>query len=346
MDIETFIHKIPKAELHLHLDGTLEPELMFKIAQRNGISLQYKSVEEVRTAYNFNNLQSFLDLYYQGAGVLREEQDFYDLTFAYLSRAHKDNIRHAELFYNPQTHTSRGISFETVTKGTYRAMQDAEKQFKITSLLILGILRHLSCEEALETLKTSLKYKDYIVGVGLDSSEVGHPPSKFKEAFKFAKENNFLLVSHAGEEAPPSYVWEALQLPAQRIDHGVQSVHDPQLLQHLRDQQIPLTVCPLSNTKLKVYPTMKEHSIKQLFDYGLKVTVNSDDPAFFGGYLNDNFLAIQKCFDFDFKDIYQMCKNSFEASFLSQEAKDFNIKELDKFLNNYLLELEGEKVIQ
>lgn len=330
--LEKYIRQIPKAELHLHIEGSLEPELMFRLAKKNGIKLKYRSVEEVREAYQFGNLQEFLDIYYAGANMLVEEEDFYELTMAYLHRAHEDNIVHTEIFFDPQTHTSRGISFETVLNGIVRALEDGKLKYNITSRLILCFLRHLSEEDAMKILLQALPFQDNIAAVGLDSSEVGNPPSKFANVFRKAKDEGFLLVAHAGEEAGYDYVREALDiLHVQRIDHGIQSINDEDLLIYLKNGQIPLTVCPLSNLKLKVVKTLSEHPLKRLLDKGVKVTVNSDDPAYFGGYLNENFLQTAEALQLDKKDIYQLAKNSFEASFISDELRNIYFKQLNEF---------------
>ncbi len=309
------IRALPKAELHVHIEGTFEPELMFEIAKRNQIKIPYATVDDVKQAYNFHNLQSFLDIYYAGANVLICEQDFYDLAFAYFKKCHEDHVVHTEIFFDPQTHTERGVAFETVLNGLKKASQDAKAQFGITSHLIMCFLRHLSEESALATLNQALPFKNDIIGVGLDSSEMGHPPSKFEKAFKTARENGFLVVAHAGEEGPAEYVWEALDLlKVNRIDHGVRSEEDPKLMQKLIDEKMPLTVCPLSNLKLCVVDDMADHNIHRLLKQGVKVTVNSDDPAYFGGYMNDNFYAIEKSLDLTQDDLKQLAINSFEAS--------------------------------
>ncbi|MCM8543569.1 MAG: adenosine deaminase [Lentisphaeraceae bacterium] len=327
-----FLEKLPKVELHLHIEGSLEPELMFELAARNGINLPYKNVEEIRSAYSFNNLQSFLDIYYQGAGVLQKEQDFYDLTWAYLSRISKDNVRHTEIFFDPQTHTERGIAFETVYKGISRALKDGEKQLGISSLLIMCFLRHLSAESAMRTLDDAYEFRDGICAVGLDSSEVGNPPEKFQEVFQKAIEQGYKTVAHAGEEGPPEYIRQALDLlKVQRIDHGVRCLEDKALIERLVKEKIPLTVCPLSNVKLKVFETMSENNLIQLLDAGLKVTLNSDDPAYFGGYMNDNFLAVQEALGLSKEQWIQITENSIEATFLPAEKK----AELSKELRNY-----------
>ena len=316
------IQAMPKAELHVHIEGTFEPELMFAIAQRNEIAIPYQSVEEVRQAYNFHNLQSFLDIYYAGANVLIHEQDFYDLAWAYFEKCAEDNVVHTEMFFDPQTHTDRGIAFETVLNGLQRACDDAAEKLGITSHLIMCFLRHLSEEAAFETLEQALPYKDQIIGVGLDSSEVGHPPSKFERVFAKAREAGFLIVAHAGEEGPAEYVWEALDLlKVNRIDHGVRSEEDPALMQRLIAEKMPLTVCPLSNLKLCVVDDMQQHNIRRLLQQGVHVTVNSDDPSYFGGYMNDNFIAIAEALDLSNDELKQLVINSFEASFISEADK-------------------------
>lgn len=316
------IQAMPKAELHVHIEGTFEPELMFAIAQRNEIAIPYQSVEEVRQAYNFHNLQSFLDIYYAGANVLIYEQDFYDLAWAYFEKCAEDNVVHTEMFFDPQTHTDRGIAFETVLNGLQRACDDAAEKLGITSHLIMCFLRHLSEEAAFETLEQALPYKDQIIGVGLDSSEVGHPPSKFERVFAKAREAGFLIVAHAGEEGPAEYVWEALDLlKVNRIDHGVRSEEDLALMQRLIADKMPLTVCPLSNLKLCVVDDMQQHNIRRLLQQGVHVTVNSDDPSYFGGYMNDNFIAIAEALDLSNDELKQLAINSFEASFISEADK-------------------------
>ncbi|GAA5557765.1 adenine deaminase [Acinetobacter schindleri] len=316
------IQAMPKAELHVHIEGTFEPESMFAIAQRNEIAIPYQSVEEVRQAYNFHNLQSFLDIYYAGANVLIYEQDFYDLAWAYFEKCAEDNVVHTEMFFDPQTHTDRGIAFETVLNGLQRACDDAAEKLGITSHLIMCFLRHLSEEAAFETLEQALPYKDQIIGVGLDSSEVGHPPSKFERVFAKAREAGFLIVAHAGEEGPAEYVWEALDLlKVNRIDHGVRSEEDPALMQRLIAEKMPLTVCPLSNLKLCVVDDMQQHNIRRLLQQGVHVTVNSDDPSYFGGYMNDNFIAIAEALDLSNDELKQLAINSFEASFISEADK-------------------------
>jgi adenosine deaminase len=308
--IRQFIHDLPKAELHLHIEGTLEPELLFGLAERNRIDLPYASVEALREAYQFSNLQDFLDIYYQGAAVLLQEQDFYDLTWAYLKRVAAQNVRHAEIFFDPQTHTDRGVAFGTVLNGICAALDDGRKKLGMSSELILCFLRHLSAEAAMQTLQQALPYKDRIIAVGLDSSEAGHPPAKFQEVFEQALAEGFLTVAHAGEEGPPDYIREALQLlKVSRIDHGVRCQEDDLLVQHLVETQMPLTVCPLSNIKLCVFDDMREHNIKQLLQRGLCVTINSDDPAYFGGYLEENYLATQAALQLDRAQLAQIATN-------------------------------------
>lgn len=322
MNQRALIQALPKAELHVHIEGTFEPELMFAIAQRNQIEIPYKSIEEVKQAYNFHNLQSFLDIYYAGANVLIHEQDFYDLAWAYFKKCAEDHVVHTEMFFDPQTHTDRGVEFSTVINGLQRACNDAQAQFGISSHLIMCFLRHLSEEAAFETLEQALPYKDQIIAVGLDSSEVGHPPSKFERVFAKAREAGFLVVAHAGEEGSAEYVWEALDLlKVNRIDHGVRSEEDPVLMQRLIAEKMPLTVCPLSNLKLKVVDDMQQHNIRRLLQQGVHVTVNSDDPSYFGGYMNDNFYAIAEALDLSNDELKQLAINSFEASFISEQQK-------------------------
>lgn len=335
-DIKEFIKKLPKAELHLHIEGSLEPELMFKLAKRNGIEIPYKTVEEVKEAYNFTNLQSFLDIYYAGAKVLIEKQDFYDMTWDYILKCKEDNIIHTEIFFDPQTHTQRGISFETGILGIKEALDDAQKQFGISSKIIMCFLRHLSEEEAFETLEQSLPYKDYIIGVGLDSSELGNPPKKFEKVFNKAKEHGYKLVAHAGEEGDISYIEDALDLlHIERIDHGVQAINSETLMQRLKEEQIPLTVCPNSNIELKVFENYKQHNIKQLLDYGLNVTVNSDDPAYFKGYMNQNFFNLVDNITLTKEDIVKLIKNSFNSSFIEEKLKQEYIKRVDEVVEKY-----------
>ena len=321
---------LPKAELHLHIEGTLEPEMMFSLAERNQISLPYKSVDEVRNAYQFSNLQSFLDIYYAGAQVLQTEQDFYDLTWAYLERCKKDNVVHTEIFFDPQTHTDRGIQFGTAFEGIDAALQDARKQLGISSHIIMCFLRHLSAEAALDTFEMSKPWHQRMIGVGLDSSELGHPPGKFTEVFSKARQAGLKTVAHAGEEGPAEYIWEALdELKVSRVDHGVRCLEDERLVQYLVDNKIPLTVCPLSNVKLCVFDKMSEHNLKQMLDRGLCVTVNSDDPSYFGGYINDNFHACQQALALDDQAVYQLIRNSFNASFLENTERSEYLARLD-----------------
>jgi adenosine deaminase len=329
MDIHELIRKIPKAELHLHIEGSLEPELMFEIAKRNQVPIRFKSVEEIREAYSFHNLQSFLDIYYEGAKVLLNEQDFYDLTRAYLLRCKQDHVVHTEIFFDPQTHTHRGVAFEIVFNGIHRALKDAEREWGITSKLILCFLRHLSEEDAFETLRAALPFKNDIIAVGLDSSEVGHPPSKFKRVFEAALAEGFLTVAHAGEEGPPSYIHEALDLlKVKRIDHGVRSIEDPALFARIVKSRIPLTVCPLSNVKLRVFQKLSDHNLRKLLGAGACVTVNSDDPAYFGGYMNQNFLETAAALGLDIAEVKKLAENSFEGSFLDSSEKDAWIRKI------------------
>ncbi|WP_180107972.1 adenosine deaminase [Acinetobacter sp. YH12085] len=330
MDQLELIRALPKAELHVHIEGTFEPELMFAIAQRNNIAIPYQSVEELKEAYNFHNLQSFLDIYYAGANVLIHEQDFYDLAWEYLEKCAEDHVVHTEMFFDPQTHTDRGVAFETVLNGLQRACDDAKTKLGISSHLIMCFLRHLSEDAAFATLDQALPYKDQIIGVGLDSSEVGHPPSKFERVFAKAREAGFLIVAHAGEEGPAEYVWEALDLlKVNRVDHGVRSEEDPALMQRLIAEKMPLTVCPLSNLKLCVVNDMADHNIRRLLQQGVHVTVNSDDPSYFGGYMNDNFIAITEALDLSNAELKQLAINSFEASFISDAEKQTWIKKIE-----------------
>ena len=314
MSVEELIRKIPKAELHVHIEGTLEPDMLFEFARRNGVALRYRSVDELRRAYQFTDLQSFLDIYYEGAGVLRQERDFYEMTMAYLRRAAADNVRHAEIFFDPQTHTQRGIPFKTVIDGISAALRDGP----ISSKLILCFLRHLSADSAMATLEEALPFKDRLVAVGLDSSELGNPPSKFAAVFERARAEGLRAVAHAGEEGPPSYIREALELlGVSRIDHGVRCLEDPALVAELVTRRIPLTVCPLSNVKLRVFKSIEDHNLRELLRRGIIATVNSDDPAYFGGYIVDNFLALDLTED----EVRQLARNSFEASFLTEAEK-------------------------
>lgn len=327
------IKRLPKAELHLHIEGSLEPELMFRLSKKNNVAIPYASVEEVRAAYNFTDLQSFLDIYYAGAKVLITQDDFYDLTWEYVLKCVENNIVHTEIFFDPQTHTERGIDFATVINGIKQALDDAEKQYGITSCIIMCFLRHLSQEEAFATFEQALAFKDDIIGVGLDSSELDNPPSKFTDVFKAAKEQGFKLVAHAGEEANYSYIYEALDLlNIERIDHGVQSINSPELMQRLKDEQVPLTVCPNSNIELKVFDSYDEHNIKELLDYGLNVSVNSDDPAYFKGYMNQNFINLYENIELSEADVIKLVKNSFRSAFISDERKASYLAQVDAAL--------------
>ena len=329
--MKNFIQKLPKAELHLHIEGTLEPELMFALAKKNSIQIPYKNVQELKHAYNFSSLQSFLDIYYAGANVLIHESDFFDLTWAYLLTCKEQNILHVEIFFDPQTHTKRGIAFETVVTGITKALEKAKEELGISSYLIMCFLRHLSEEEAFETLNLSLPFKAQILGVGLDSSEVGHPPSKFKNVFQACQKEGYKIVAHAGEEGDSSYIWEAIELlHVQRIDHGIRCEEDAHLVEFLKEKQIPLTVCPLSNVKLRAVSTMQEHNILKLLHKGLLVTVNSDDPAYFGGYLNENYLALTQALHVNKKELKKLAINSFKASFLPQERKEYFYEMIEK----------------
>lgn len=336
-NLEALIHQMPKAELHLHIEGSLEPELMFAIAQRNNIPLRFPSVDAVREAYNFHNLQSFLDIYYEGAQVLLHERDFYDLTRAYLDKMAQENVRHVEIFFDPQTHTDRGVAFQTVIRGIHRALNDAQSAYGISFRLIMCFLRHLSEESAMHTLEQALPFKQWIHAVGLDSSELGHPPEKFKTVFDRARNEGLLTVAHAGEEGPPEYIWQALDLlKVSRIDHGVRCLEDSRLVERLREERMPLTVCPLSNIKLCVFPEMSQHNLKTLLEQGLCVTVNSDDPAYFGGYLTENYLAVQRALNLSVAQVIQLARNSFEASFLPPDTMQAFTRELDALLQDSL----------
>lgn len=327
------IKKLPKAELHLHIEGSLEPELMFRLAKKNNIEIPYKDIEDVRNAYNFTNLQTFLDIYYAGANVLITKDDFYDLTWEYVRKCVEDNVIHTEIFFDPQTHTARGVAFETVITGIKEALVDAKEQYGITSCIIMCFLRHLSQQDAFETLEQALAFKEDIIGVGLDSSELGNPPSKFTEVFKKAKDEGFKLVAHAGEEADFSYIYEALDLlDINRIDHGVQSIHSAALMQRLKEEQIPLTVCPNSNIELKVFDTYSEHNIKELLDFGLNISVHSDDPAYFKGYINQNFINLYENLPLSEDDIITLVKNSFRSSFIEDDLKETYLAKVDLVL--------------
>lgn len=336
MTVQAFIHGIPKAELHIHIEGSLEPELMFELAARNKIALPYKSVAEIRRAYAFTNLQSFLDIYYQGARVLLTQDDFYLMTRAYLQKAAEQNVRHTEIFFDPQTHTVRGVKFETVVQGIDRALSDARQKLGLSSRLIMCFLRDLSAAEAVKTLEQALPFKDCIAAVGLDSAELEHPPEKFKDVFDLARRYGFKTVAHAGEEGPPAYIWQALNLlKVKRIDHGVRCLEDARLVEYLVKAQIPLTVCPLSNIKLKVFDNLRRHNFKKMLNLGLCVTVNSDDPAYFGGYIEDNFRALQAAHRLSYKDIYKIAGNAFKASFLTRAEKQKYLDELDGFVSDF-----------
>jgi adenosine deaminase len=321
-DLKAYLRALPKAELHLHIEGSLEPEMVFALAQKHGVKLPYATVDALRAAYDFSDLQSFLDLYYAGANVLRDEDDFHAMTAAYLRRAHADGVVHAEIFFDPQTHTDRGIDIGVVFRGITRALNAAEREFGMSSRLILCFLRHLSEEAAMQTLDAALPYQEHFVAVGLDSSEKGHPPSKFARVFERARAAGLLTVAHAGEEGPPAYIREALDLlKVSRIDHGVRCSEDLALVAELAVSRMPLTVCPLSNVRLKVYKDMRQHNIGQLLKQGLCVTVNSDDPAYFGGYVLDNYVAIAEALDLSKAQLAQLARNSFEASFLDAASK-------------------------
>ena len=339
LSIENFISGLPKAELHLHIEGTFEPELMFAIATRNGLQLKYPSVDALKEAYNFNNLQEFLDIYYNGANVLLHERDFYELTWAYLEKIHQQNVLHTEIFFDPQTHTSREVEFGKVIKGIYRALEDGQRKLGISFRLILSFLRHLSEDDAFHTLEEALPYKSWITAVGLDSSEKGHPPTKFERVFAKAISEGFLTVAHAGEEGPPEYVWEALKhLHVARIDHGNRSLEDEALIDELVKRQMALTVCPLSNLKLKVVPDMQFHPLAKMLNYGILATVNSDDPAYFGGYLNENYLAVAQALNLSAKQLVALAKNSFQASFLPSELKAQYILKVEEYRKNFSFE--------
>ncbi len=322
IEIIEYIKKTPKTELHLHIEGTLEPDHMFKLAKRNNVSIPFKNVEEVKSAYNFHNLDSFLNIYYQGSKVLINEEDFFDLTWAYLLKCKKDNVVHTEIFFDPQTHMDRGIDFDVVINGIYKALSKAKNELNITSKIIMCFLRHLDEESGFKVLSKAIKHKDKIIGVGLDSSELGNPPKKFEKLFKKAIEEGFLTVAHAGEEGPPEYIWEAIDLlKIKRIDHGVQCLKDEKLVKKLRESQIPLTVCPLSNIKLCVFDKLEEHNLKKIINENLMATVNSDDPAYFGGYLNENLIQTQSALNLSRQEVKTLIINSFKSSFLNESEK-------------------------
>ena len=321
--VVNFINKIPKTELHLHIEGSLEPELMFKLSKRNKIEIPFKSVDQIKSAYNFSNLDSFLKIYYEGSNVLITEEDFFDLTWEYILRCKKDNIVHTEIFFDPQSHTVRGVSFNTVINGIHKALQKANTEYGITSKIIMCFLRHLDEERCFKVLNEALKHKDKIIGVGLDSSEKGNPPQKFKKLFNTAIKEGFLTVAHAGEEGPPEYIWDSLNLlNVKRIDHGVQCLKDEKLVQLLRKKNIPLTVCPLSNVKLCVFDKLENHNLKKMIDEDLRVMVNSDDPAYFGGYLNTNLIKTSKALNLSLDEVKILIQNSFKSSFLDEKSKN------------------------
>ncbi|WP_340111914.1 adenosine deaminase [Maribellus mangrovi] len=331
-DLQTLIRDIPKAELHVHIEGTLEPDLIFRLAGCNNIKLNHTSVEEVHAAYSFSNLQEFLDIYYQGAGVLLQEEDFYELTMAYLKKCREENIVHTEIFFDPQTHTHRGVPLKTVVNGIQLALNQAKQNWGITSRLIPNFLRHLSEEDAINSFKELLTFREYFTGFGLDSSEVGHPPAKFERLYKMIREEGFRAVAHAGEEGPAQNVWDSINLlGVSRIDHGVRSIEDEELLKELARLHMPLTVCPLSNLKLKVVDDLKDHPLKKLLDKGVMATINSDDPAYFGGYLVQNYLKTAEALNLSKDEIIQLAANSFKASFLSEHEKERWIAELAAF---------------
>jgi adenosine deaminase len=330
--MKDYIEKIPKAELHIHIEGALEPELAFEFAKRNNVQLSYNSVEELKNAYQFTNLQEFLDLYHEVSKVLIFERDFYDITWTYLEKLHEQNVRHVELFYDSQSHTDRGVAFDTVTKGISRALKDGKEKLGISSYLILCFLRHLSEEEAMATLDNAVQYKDHIHGIGLASSELGHPPSKFERAFDRAREEGFRIVAHAGEEGPVEYIWEAINLlKVERIDHGNRSMEDKKLLELLIANQTPLTLCPVSNLELCVIDKLEDHPVKKMLDMGILATIHSDDPAYFKGSLNDNYIRTASALNLDKADIFRLAKNSFEASFLSDTEKKVLLNELEEY---------------
>lgn len=330
--MEEYINGIPKAELHLHIEGTFEPQLMFDIAKRNHISIPFASVQEIEDAYAFDCLQDFLDIYYQGAQVLIHEQDFYDLTFSYLKKCAEQNVLHTEIMFDPQTHTERGVAFETVINGIDSACSDAQKEFGISSFLIMSYLRHLSENDAFITLEQSIPFKDRIKAIGLDSSEKGNPPSKFEKVFKASVKQGYIALAHAGEEGNADYVWEAMDLlKIKRIDHGNNALQDAKLVEEIIKRDMALTVCPLSNKALQVVPDLNDHPLKKMMDMGLKVTVNSDDPAYFGGQVNQNYIEIQKALNLSKKDIYELAKNSFIYSLLDENRKNVYLSKLETY---------------
>ncbi|GMQ49006.1 adenosine deaminase [Vibrio sp. 10N] len=331
--MNAFIQGLPKVELHLHIEGSLEPELLFNLAKRNQIDIPYDSPEALRKAYEFDDLQSFLDIYYQGANALQTEQDFYDLTWAYLERCQRDNVIHSEIFFDPQTHTDRGIAFATVINGIDRALQDGQEKLNISTQLIMCFLRHLSEEAAIETLERALPYKDKIIGVGLDSSEQGHPPEKFARVFEMAREQGFLTVAHAGEEGPAQNIVDAIKmLGVSRVDHGVRCVESEALVAELIESKMPLTVCPLSNIKLRVFESMQDHNIVELLKKGVAVTINSDDPAYFGGYMTDNFAAVSQAHFLTHRELAQFTLNAIDASFIDEALKQAYRQQVEDYL--------------
>jgi adenosine deaminase len=337
--IETLINRLPKAELHLHIEGSLMPALMMQLAEKHQVSLPYKNLQEVEQAYQFEDLQSFLDLYYLGASVLIDEDDFYQLMWDYLCRCKQDNVVHTEIMFDPQTHTQRGIEFSVFMAGFKRAIEQAKAEWGMSVMLILSFLRHLSEDEALQTLNAAQNYLCDCVAVGLDSSEVGNPPEKFSRAFSQASKLGLKKVAHAGEEGPPEYIWSALNtLQVDRVDHGVRSIEDPSLIAYLKEKQIPLTVCPLSNIKLRVFDVMNDHNILNLLAQGLLVTVNADDPSYFGGYLNDNYHALNEAFQLTQQQLVQLVKNSFIASFLDEQNKLHWLQKIDMVVNESMLQ--------
>ena len=335
-DLGSFISGLPKAELHMHIEGSLEPEMLFALAERNGVDLSFRSVEETRAAYNFGCLQEFLELFFQGMAVLCQEQDYYDLTWAYFRRAQADSVRHAEMFFDPQGHTSRGIAFETVFQGIQRARADAEKELGITSQLIMCFWRHLSEQDAQEMLDAAMPYRDGIVGIGLDAAEQGNPPHKFASVYRRAREQGYKLLAHAGEEGPASYVKEAIDiLRVDRIDHGNATLDDPELTRRIAREGTVLTVCPMSNVKLAVVDEMGHHPLKVMLERGLAVTVNSDDPAYFGGYINDNYAAVQQALALTMDDLHRIARNSFTGAFLDATVKAAHLEELEAYMAMY-----------
>jgi adenine deaminase len=331
--MDLLIEKLPKCELHIHIEGSLEPELMFALAHRNGISLPYESIDALRRAYAFSNLQDFLDIYYQGMSVLITEQDYYDLAWSYLERARADNVMHVEMFFDPQGHTARGVAFATVIGGLNRAIVDAARILGVRASLIMCFLRHLDEADAEKTLDAALAFRHQIAGVGLDSSEAGHPPSKFKRVFSRARDAGFFLSAHAGEEGPPSYIWEAIDvLGVTRIDHGNRSMEDPALVSRLAREKTPLTVCPLSNLRLRVIDDLAAHPLRRMMDKGLMVTVNSDDPAYFGGYVNENYRAVSQALGLGRDEIVTIVRNGVLASRMTEPEKQAALAEVDQVL--------------